>query len=191
MSKVVNMVGGGSNGTPRKYLVKDGVAVNGNLVALGLKSSSSSGLSPVAPNITQGTGVVTLGWTSLAPSNTSRAGIVYCDELVDLSQFSSLCLHGTWNLYATSSFAQSNLSYNLWTSIGSYQDENRLAKQTASGLTAPNGGEFNSASKLDTRSILVFDLASLSPRPSAFVGFNFANSQTGYTNVKLYDIWLE
>ena len=178
-------------GAARKYLVKDGVTVNGNLVALGMKSSSSSSFSASTPNITQGTGVATLGWTALASSGTYRAGIVYCDELVDLSQFSRLYLYGTWNFYTTASFSQVNLSYNLWASIGNYQNENRLVQQSASGLTTPTGGDFNSASKLDTRSILVFDLSSLSSRPSAFVGFNFANTPESYTNVKLYDIWLE
>lgn len=190
MSIVLNMVGGGG-GTPRKYLVKDGVAVNGNLVALGMKSASSSSIPAGTPNITQGTGAVTLGWTASAPSGTNRAGIVYCTEQVDLANFSFLYLHGTWRSYATSAFSQVNLSYDIWSAIGQYQNENRLIQKVASGLTAPDGSDFGTAAKLYTRSILVFDLTSLSSRPSAFVGFNFANTPTGYTNVELYDIWLE
>lgn len=191
MSVLGNPITLGGGGAPRTYLVKDGVAVNGSLVALGMKYSSSSSIHAGVPNITQGTGAVTLGWTSLAPSGTSRAGIVYCDEQVNLADFSLLYIHGTWRTYATGSFDQTNLSYNLWAAIGQYQIENRLIQKAASGLMTTGGGDFNSAAKLDTRSILVFDLSSLSSRPSAFVGFNFANTQTGYTNVELYDIWLE
>lgn len=191
MSVLGNPITLGGGGAARKYLVKDGVPVNGNLVALGMKSSSSSSFSAVAPNVVQGTGLVTLGWTSVAPSGVLRAGIVYCNEAVDLSRYSFLYLHGTWKFYATNAFAQANLSYNLWTSLGAYQNENRLLQQPASGLTAPNGGEFNTASKLDTRSILVLDLSTLSSRQNAYVGFNFGNTVSGYTNVKLYDIWLE
>ena len=192
MSKVINMVGGGSSGTPRKYLVKDGVTVNGNLVAKALKASSASGLPAGQPNIAQGTGQVTLGWTSLGTSSLAGAGIVYCDEPVDLSQFTKLFLFGTWNFYCTAGFGQFNLAYNLWTSIGTqYQTDNNLRQTSASGMTAPNGSAFNSACKIDSASILVLDLTTLSSRPSALVGLNFAYSETGYTNVKLYDIWLE
>lgn len=190
MSKVVNMVGGGSSGTPRKYLVKDGVAVNVSLVALGMKSSSSSAFSATAPPISYGQGLVSLGFPS---SGTDGAGIVYFDTAVDLSQYSKLYLSGRWQLYTTSSFSQSNLSYNLWTSIGTYQNENRLVQVPASGLFTTSGGDFNSAAKLDTTSILLLDITSLASRPSAFVGFNFARASYGssHTNADLFDIWLE
>lgn len=190
MSKVINMVGGGSSGTPRKYLVKDGVAVNGNLVALGMKASSSSSFGATAPTISYGQNLVSVGFLA---SGSDGAGIVYCDEAVDLSQFSRLYLSGRWQLYTTSSFSQSNISYNLWAAIGSYQNENRLAQIPASGLYTTSGGDFNSAAKLDTTSILLLDITSLSSRPNAFIGFNFARATTGssHTNADIFDIWLE
>lgn len=177
-------------GAARKYLVKDGVTVNGNLVALGMKASSSSGFSAITPTISYGQGLVSLGFFS---SGTDGAGIVYFDTAVDLSQYSKLYLSGRWQLYTTSNFSQSNLSYNLWTSIGTYQNVNRLIQICASGLFTTRGGDFNSAAKLDTTSILLFDITSLASRPSAFVGFNFARATTGssHSNADIFDIWLE
>ena len=189
MSILGNPLALGGGGAARKYLVKDGVAVNGSLVALGMQATSSSAIPAGAPGITQGSGQVLLGFT--AGSSESRAGIVYCSEQVDLSQFSKLYLHGTWFTYSTGSYSQANLSYDIWTAIGQYQNENRLIRQPASGLTKPDGSTFDTAAKLDTRSILVFDLATLSSRPSAYIGFNFARGTSSYANVTLYDIWLE
>lgn len=190
MSKVINMVGGGSSGTPRKYIVKDGVAVNGNLVALGMKASSSASFAATTPTLSYGQGLVSVGFPS---SGDNGAGIVYFDTAVDLSQYGKLYLSGRWQLYTTSSFSQDNLSYNLWTSIGTYQDVNRLIQIPASGLFTTSGGDFNSAAKLDTTSILLFDITSLASRPSAYIGFNFARASYGssHTNADVYDIWLE
>ena len=177
-------------GAARKYLVKDGVAVNGNLVALAMKSSSSSGFAALAPTISYGQGLVSMGFLS---GGTDGAGIVYFDTAVDLSQHSKLYLSGRWQLYTTSNFSQSNLSYNLWTSIGTYQNENRLIHIPASGLFTTSGGDFNSAAKLDTTSILLLDITSLASRPSAYIGFNFARASYGssHTNADVFDIWLE
>ena len=180
----------GGGGAARKYLVKDGVAVNGNLVALGMKAFSSSSFAAETPTLSYGQGLVSLGFPS---SGANGAGIVYFDTAVDLSQYSKLYLSGRWQVYSTSNFSQSNLSYNLWTSIGAYQDENRLIQIPASGLFTTSGSDFNSAAKLDTTSILLLDISSLASRPSSYIGFNFARASYGssHTNADVYDIWLE
>lgn len=190
MSKVVNMVGGGSSGTPRKYLVKDGLAVNGNLVALGMKVSSPSSASPVTPPIVYNTGSATCGWTSTG-GQTGYAGIVYCDESVDFSQYDKLFIYGRWRYYTSVQSATSNLSYNLWSSIGTYQIDNRIIQVPASGLKNANGTEFNAACQLDQTGVLMCDLTQLATRPSGLVGFNFGQYVSNYFNIILYDIWLE
>lgn len=184
MSILGNPLTLGGGGAARKYLVKDGVAVNGNLVALGIKSSSSSAFQALAPSISYGSGDVTLGFT--ATGNPSGAGIIYIDSSIDLSNYTTLFARGTFRFYSAGSFSSLNLSVNAWTSIGNYQNENRLFQDSVLGSNHDN---ILQISQLGT---LEFDVSTYTS--VALIGFNFGRTygtNAGYANVALTDLWLE
>lgn len=186
MSILGNPLTLGGGGAARKYIVKDGVAVNGNLVALGMKSSSSSSFAAVAPPIAYGQKSVTLGWTSSGSGN--GAGIVYVDSLIDLTQYSKLFVQGSFLIYLSSGeFSTANLSCNAFTSLGTYQDKNRVFRRTLSGFSGnaiPATWNYTGVFELD--------LSQISGLGNNLIAFNFAfNAATSRSSVELSNVWLE
>lgn len=155
------------------WLVKDGVSQVGELTRVGKKSSSSSSATETQPGLSYQTGYIQIGWTQT--SSSAQAGIAYLPNQIDLTPYSSIHVDGT--VY-NSTTQTTNAALQVWTSIGSYQDSNRLHIKGLGSL----GTSFVAFNH---------DVDITSDTVSAYIGFNAYRTSSAYTTIRLANLYLE
>lgn len=158
------------------HLVINGVMQDGNFVPMALKSNSESSSTAGTPSVSAESNYIQIG---MSASSGFQTGIAYLPNQYDLSKYSKVRVTGT----AMNSFDTStgflNLSFDAWTSFGSYQTENRLIQSQV--FTA----QHSSYTSIDQ----TVDISSLSN--TAYIGFNFAKTATQATGIRITNMWLE
>lgn len=158
------------------HFVINGVIQGSNMVAEGKRLSSGS-TTPYAsaPTVTNETGYISIIAGGTGTYN--GAGIAYFPETIDLSKFTTLHVQGTAR-NNTGNLLQ--CAADVWSSIGSYQDENRRVQEAILSSSSSSFVSFDITADLSTYT-----------DPAAYVGFNVRRNSSGYSGIHLTEVWVE
>ena len=157
-------------------LVKDGLIVRTGdaFTAVGMKGNSSSSATPLAPNVSTGTGYIEIGYSTVYPS--ARAGIAYLGVL-DATPYSKVTFVGQSR---NNSGATGNGKANGWSAFGTYQTDNRyFAVDTQTSASSTSYVSMN----------IEVDISAITG--DLYVGFNVAANNNGWVSIRVTDIYLE
>ena len=157
------------------YLIMNGAMQVGNFTSAGKKWNSSSTANEAAPVVTYSSGYVQV---EARGSGTYKGqGIVYFPNKFNLSNYTKLHVEGQYKNATGSSW---HCCVDAWTSIGTYQENNRVFCNQISTAT--------SQSSYTNFSINV-NLSSYTS--DAYIGFNFQRNNSQSSGVRLTNVWLE
>ena len=154
--------------------ILNGVKQGNNLTTAGKRPSAGSGVSYTAtPNVTYATGYIQI---DPGQSGTySSTGIAYFPETIDLSKYTTLHVSGQ----ARRDMEKEFCGVNVWTGIGEYFEDYRLAYQPF----------LNSLSNSYTDFSVTVDVSTYTG--SAYVGFCVRRGNGGTNNIRLKEAWVD
>ena len=154
--------------------ILNGVKQGNNLTTVGKRPSSGSGVSyAAAPNVTYATGYIQI---DPGQSGTySCTGIAYFPETIDLSKYTTLHVSGKAKRDMENDFC----GVNVWTSIGNYFEDNRLAYVPFLESTSSSYTDFSVTVDVSTYT------------ETTLVGFCVRRGNGGTNNIRLVECWVD
>lgn len=129
----------------------------------------------VKPTVSYETGYVSI--VAGGSGTYNGAGTAYFPETVDLSKFTTLHVQGTArNNTGTMNFCAAD----IWESIGSAQADNRRVRSAL----------LSSGTSSYTAFDITADISSYTDT-AAYIGFNVRRNSSGYSAIRLIDVWVD
>ena len=155
------------------YLIKNGAMQVGNFTAGGKKWNSSSTANTLSPAVTYNSGNVQV---QAGGSGTYVCqGIAYFPNQYNLGNYTKLHVEGTARNNTGSIY---HCGVNAWTSIGTYQTNNRVFNQAILSSSQSSYVSFS------------FDVNIASYTGNAYIGFNVQRNNSGYSGIRLTNVYL-
>lgn len=177
VSKTITVASGGSYYVLMMFMhrfVYNGVIQGSNMTTDTRKGNATNGIKPV---VTYATGYIEI--LAGGSGTYNGGGTAYFPEAVDLSKYSTI--HASGTARNNTGVSPQEGALNVWTTVsGTQADGRRVCQGVLSNSTTSSYTSFDISADVSSFTDSV-----------AYVGFNVRRNNSGYSGIRLINVWIE